>query len=62
MKQSKSEVNLNQLLRDLPESTQQVIRGGTFIEANEVDSTEAAGTPVIAVGGYIRIKKLNSGG
>lgn len=62
MKHSKSEVNINQLLHDLPETTQQVIRGGTFSEANEADSTETAGTPTVGVHGYVKIKKLNTGG
>lgn len=62
MKRSKFKIDLNQLLHDLPESTQQVIRGGTSIEANEADSTETAQTPVIGTHGYIKIKKLNSGG
>lgn len=55
-------INMNQLLYDLPETAQEVIRGGTFNEANEADSTESIATPTIGVGGYIRIKKLNSGG
>lgn len=35
MKRIKSNVNINQLLHDVPESTQEVIRGGTSIEASE---------------------------
>ncbi|MBD3884730.1 hypothetical protein IFO70_23620 [Phormidium tenue FACHB-886] len=62
MKRSKSEVNINPLLHDLPETTQQFIRGGTSIEANEGNSTETAQTPVIGGHGYIKIKKLDSGG
>lgn len=53
---------MKQLLHDLPETSQEVIRGGTFDEAYEADSTETAASPTIAVGGYIKIKKLNTGG
>lgn len=56
MKHTQSTANINQLLQPLSETAQQFINGGNLTEADSARTTE------IATHGYIKIKKLNSGG
>jgi len=62
MKQIDVNVEISQLLQSIPESSQQFLRGGMLNEINTTNANESTGTPTIAIHGYVKIKKLNSGG
>lgn len=62
MKQIVVKAEINQLLQPIPASSEQFIRGGALNETVTTNTDESAEAPTIAIHGYVKIKKLNSGG